>query len=56
MCSSKSHGCFIFPIKNNGERYAKPLFVPYVGLESSPADVVARLSSLNPGRSFEFDV
>jgi len=56
MGTKKTNGCYIYPIKKDGYRYSKPLFVAYVGFESTPEEVVDRLSSLNPGHSYEFDV
>lgn len=46
------NGCFIYFVKNDGSLYAKPNFIRFSGLEKSPEDIVSRLESNNPGRSY----
>lgn len=46
-------GAWLYGIKKNGERYAKPSFYEWVGAERNPEDVKARLERYNPGSRFE---
>lgn len=43
----------IYPIKNNGKRYANPITVSAVGNEKTQEEVLVRLQKNNPGRRFE---
>ncbi len=46
-------GAFIYSIKKDGTRYAKPAFYKFVGFETNAEDIVQRLVKLNPGSKFE---
>lgn len=46
-------GAFIYSIKKDGTRYAKPTFYKFFGFEKNADDVVRRLVMLNPERKFE---
>lgn len=46
-------GAWLYNIKKNGERYAKPDFYRWIGMERTPEDVKARMERLNPGHHYE---
>lgn len=46
-------GAYIYSVKKNGERYAKPTFYTFIGSEKSADDIVKRLEKLNPNSKFE---
>lgn len=46
-------GVWLYGIKKNGERYAKPAFYAWVGTERTPENVKARMERNNPGARFE---
>lgn len=46
-------GVWLYSIKKNGERYAKPTFYRWYGMEQTPEDVKARMEKLNPEHRFE---
>lgn len=46
-------GAFIYFIKKDGARYAKPTFIQFIGLEKTPQDVIERMQKLNPNSRFE---
>ena len=46
-------GAWLYGIKKNGERYAKPSFYKLVGAERTSEDVKARMERNNPGSRFE---
>lgn len=43
----------IYPLKNNGKRYATPMVIPAGGYEKTQEDVLARLQRNNPNRKYE---
>lgn len=52
MANIDKLGVYLYPIKKNGERYAKPNYYEYVGHEKCADDVIARLEGLNPGHKW----
>lgn len=46
-------GAFIYSIKKNGTRYAKPTFYEFNGAERSALEIVERLKKYNPNSNFE---
>ncbi len=46
-------GAFVYSIKKDGSRYAKPTFYQFIGFEKNAGDVIQRLMKLNPGRKYE---
>lgn len=46
-------GAWLYGIKKNGERYAKPTFYTWVGTECTPEDVKVRMERNNLGARFE---
>lgn len=46
-------GAFVYSIKKDGSRYAKPTFHQFVGSEKNAGDVIQRLMKLNSGRKYE---
>lgn len=43
----------IYPLKNNGKRYATPMVIPAGGYEKTQEDVLARIQRNNPNRKYE---
>lgn len=43
----------IYPLKNNGKRYATPMVIPAGEYEKTQEDVLARLQRNNPNRKYE---
>lgn len=43
----------IYPLKNNGKRYATPMVIPAGGYEKTQEDVLARLQRNNPNLKYE---
>lgn len=43
----------IYPLKNNGKRYANPMVIPAGGYEKTQEDVLARIQRNNPNRKYE---
>ena len=46
-------GAFIYSIKKDGTRYAKPTFYRFIGAEKNAEEIIQRLVKLNPGSKFE---
>lgn len=46
-------GAFIYNIKKDGTRYAKPTFIEFIGFETTAEDVAERMRKLNPNSMFE---
>lgn len=46
-------GAFIYNIKKDGTRYAKPTFIEFSSFEKTAQDVVERMRKLNPNSKFE---
>ncbi|MCQ2105960.1 MAG: hypothetical protein MJZ26_09230 [Fibrobacter sp.] len=47
-------GAWIYSVKKNGQRYAKPTWSQAHGNENSVEEIIERLERLNPGKRFEF--
>lgn len=43
----------IYPLKNNGKRYATPMVIQAGGYEKTQDDVLARIQRNNPNRKYE---
>lgn len=46
-------GAFIYIIKKDGKRYAKPTFIEFSGFETTAEEVAERMRKLNPNSKFE---
>lgn len=46
-------GAYIYSIKKDGSRYAKPTWIGFVGNEKTAEDIVARLEKNNTGKKYE---
>lgn len=53
MANKEKKGVYLYSIKKNGERYAKPTYYEYIGCEKCADDVIARFEGLNPGSKWE---
>lgn len=45
-------GAYIYKVKKNGERYAEPMFVQFIGSEMTAEEVAERMRRLNPDSKF----
>ncbi|WP_298546674.1 hypothetical protein [uncultured Parabacteroides sp.] len=48
-----SKGAFIYRIKKDGTKSARPIFHQFFGAEKTAEEVIARLIKLNPNSRFE---
>lgn len=46
-------GAFIYSVRKDGTRYAKPTFVEFIGSERTAEDIAERMRALNPDSMFE---
>lgn len=46
-------GAFVYQVKKDGTRYAKPIFIEFVGSETTAEEIVARLKRLNPNSKYQ---
>lgn len=46
-------GAFIYSVRKDGTRYAKPTFVEFIGSERTAEDIAKRMRALNPDSMFE---
>lgn len=46
-------GAFIYNIKKDETRHAKPTFIEFIGFETTAEDVAERMRRLNPNSMFE---
>ncbi|WP_106828071.1 hypothetical protein [Parabacteroides pacaensis] len=46
-------GAFVYSIKKDGTRYAKPTFYEFAGAERSALEIIERLKKYNPNSNFE---
>ena len=50
--STPKNGVYLYPVRKDGSKYAKPSFYEFYGNEKTAEDVIARLEELNPGKKF----
>ena len=46
-------GAFIYSVRKDGTRYAKPTFVEFIGSERTAEDIAERMRALNADSMFE---
>ncbi|WP_455636506.1 hypothetical protein, partial [Parabacteroides sp.] len=46
-------GAFVYNVKKDGSKYAKPTFYNFLGEEKTAEDIIKRLEKLNPNKKFE---
>ena len=49
------NGVYLYPVRKDGSKYAKPSFYKFYGDEKTAEDVIARLEKQNPGQKFVKD-
>lgn len=50
--NTPKNGVYLYSIRKDGSKYAKPSFYKFHGNEKTAEDVIARLEGLNPGKKF----